>query len=95
MDRAGGPKRPALILGGRFLWALAMVRSLGRRGVPVYVTATRGHFVSYSRWHRAAPPEWGEAPSPTLVLESNWADFVAQAKPETNPLKMVPRPITT
>ena len=69
MDRAGGPKRPALILGGRFLWALAMVRSLGRRGVPVYVTATRGHFVSYSRWHRAAPAEWGEAPSPTTLCD--------------------------
>ena len=35
---------------------------------------------------RAEP---GEAPNPTLVLESSWADFVATAKPEANPLKML------
>ena len=56
-----------MILGGGFLWGLAMVRSLGRRGVPVYVTGTEGHFVSYSRWHRPAPAEWGEPPSPTTL----------------------------
>jgi len=33
--------------------------------------------------------EPGEAPSPTLVLETSWADFVATAKPEANPLKMI------
>jgi len=51
-------------------------------------------FTDADPWHltiangstRAEP---GEAPNPTLVLESNWADFVAQAKPETNPLKML------
>jgi len=69
MDRAGGPERPALILGGRWLWGLAMVRSLGRRGVPVYATGTKGSFVSYSRWHRAVPPEWGEPPSPATLFD--------------------------
>ena len=69
MDSARAPERPALILGGRSLWALAMVRSLGRRGVPVYVTGTKGHFASYSRWHRAAPAEWGAAPSPTTLCD--------------------------
>jgi ribonucleotide reductase small subunit/SCP-2 sterol transfer family protein len=35
---------------------------------------------------RAEP---GEAPSPTLVLETSWADFVSTARPETNPLKLL------
>jgi len=35
---------------------------------------------------RAEP---GEAPNPTLVLESSWADFIATGKPEANPLKMI------
>jgi len=35
---------------------------------------------------RAEP---GEAPNPTLVLESSWSDFVANSRPETNPLKMI------
>jgi D-aspartate ligase len=69
MTRVPAASRPALILGGGFLWGLAMVRSLGRRGVPVYVTGTKGHFVSYSRWHRAAPAEWGEPPSPTTLCD--------------------------
>jgi hypothetical protein len=46
-----------------------MVRSLGRRGVPVYVTGTEGHFVSYSRWHRPAPAERGEPPSPATLSD--------------------------
>ncbi|HKW90813.1 MAG TPA: ATP-grasp domain-containing protein [Methylomirabilota bacterium] len=61
--------RPALILGGDFLWGLSMVRSLGRRGIPVYVTGTRGHFVSYSRWHRAAPAGWGAPPTPATLCD--------------------------
>ena len=69
MDRARGPERPALILGGRFLWGLAMIRSLGRRGVPVYATGTKGSFVARSRWHRVAPPEWGEDPSPATLRD--------------------------
>ncbi|HEX5713263.1 MAG TPA: ribonucleotide-diphosphate reductase subunit beta [Solirubrobacterales bacterium] len=35
---------------------------------------------------RAEP---GEAPNPTLVMETSWADFVSTAKPETNPLKLL------
>jgi D-aspartate ligase len=69
MDRVRGQERPALILGGRWLWGLAMVRSLGRRGVPVYATGTKGSFVSYSRWHRAVPSEWGEPPSPATLCD--------------------------
>lgn len=46
-----------------------MVRSLGRRGVPVYATGTNGSFVSYSRWHRAVPSEWGEPPSPATLCD--------------------------
>lgn len=67
MDGAGGAERPALILGGRYLWGLAMIRSLGRRGVPVYATGTRGSFVAHSRWHRAVPSAWGEAPTPATL----------------------------
>lgn len=73
MDRAGSAKRPALILGGRWLWGLSMVRSLGRRGVPVHATGTKGSFVAHSRWHRAMPAEWGEPPSPATL-----ADYLAR-----------------
>ena len=51
-------------------------------------------FTDADPWHltidngstRAEP---GEAPQPTLVLETSWADFVSTAKPESNPLKMI------
>lgn len=51
-------------------------------------------FTDADPWHltidngstRAEP---GEAPQPTLVLETSWSDFVATAKPEANPLKMI------
>lgn len=33
----------------------------------MYVTGTRGHFVSYSRWHREAPAEWGPPPTPATL----------------------------
>jgi D-aspartate ligase len=66
-DRSAPRERPALILGGRWLWGLSMVRSLGRRGVPVYATGTRDSFVARSRWHRATPAEWGEPPSPATL----------------------------
>jgi len=33
--------------------------------------------------------EPGEAPDPTLVLESSWADWIASGKPDANQLKMV------
>ncbi len=51
-------------------------------------------FTDADPWHlvidngstRAEP---GEAPNPTLVLETSWADWVATGKPEASPLKMV------
>ncbi len=51
-------------------------------------------FTDADPWHlvidngstRAEP---GEAPSPNLVMEASWADFVATGKPEANPLKMM------
>lgn len=35
----------------------------------MYVTGTKGHFVSHSRWHRAAPSEWGESPTPATLCD--------------------------
>lgn len=51
-------------------------------------------FTDADPWHltidngstRAEP---GEAANPTLVLEASWSDFVATAKPDSNPLKMI------
>ena len=51
-------------------------------------------FTDADPWHlvidngstRAEP---GEAPNPTVTLETSWADFVATGKPDANPLKMV------
>jgi Ribonucleotide reductase, small chain/SCP-2 sterol transfer family len=51
-------------------------------------------FTDAAPWHmtidngstRAEP---GEAPNPTLTLETNWADFVAVGKPGASPVKMV------
>jgi Ribonucleotide reductase, small chain len=31
----------------------------------------------------------GEAPDPSVVLETSWTDWIASAKPDANPLKMV------
>jgi len=74
-----------------------MIRSLGRRGIPVYATGTKGSFVSYSRWHRAVPAEWGEPPTPPTLCDylsripsegmvlipttDDWAIAVAQLPP--------------
>ena len=54
-----------------------MIRSLGRRGVAVYATGTKGSFVSYSRWHRAVPAEWGAPPNPGTLV-----DYLARALQE-------------
>jgi Ribonucleotide reductase, small chain len=51
-------------------------------------------FTDAEPWHlvidngstRAEP---GEAPDPTLVLESSWADWIASGKPDANPLKFM------
>jgi hypothetical protein len=52
------------------------------------------HFSDADPWHlvidngstRAEP---GEAPNPTVVIESSWADWIASGKPDANQLKMV------
>jgi hypothetical protein len=44
------------------------------------------HLVIDNGSTRAEP---GEAPNPTLTIEASWADFIATAKPDANPLKMV------
>ncbi len=51
-----------------------------------FTDADPWHLVIDNGSSRAEP---GEAPNPTLVLETSWADFVALGKPEANPLKMV------
>ncbi|HWB68369.1 MAG TPA: SCP2 sterol-binding domain-containing protein, partial [Solirubrobacterales bacterium] len=33
--------------------------------------------------------EAGEAPNPDLIIETSWGDWVAQAKPDASPLKML------
>jgi putative sterol carrier protein len=51
-------------------------------------------FTDADPWHmvidngstRAEP---GEAPNPTLTLETSWADFISMSRPEANPVKMV------
>ena len=46
-----------------------MIRSLGRRGIPVFAPGTTGSFVSYSRWHRAMPAAWGDDPTPATLTD--------------------------
>jgi hypothetical protein len=51
-------------------------------------------FTDADPWHLvidngSTHAEPGEAPSPNLVLEASWADFVATGKPDSNPLKMI------
>jgi predicted ATP-grasp superfamily ATP-dependent carboligase len=57
------PGIPVLILGGPWQVTLSLIRSLGRKSIPLFATGTGRSFVSYSRWHRAAPAEWGDAPA--------------------------------
>jgi len=62
------PLIPALILGGPWAFTVSIIRSLGRNRIPLFATGTDGSFVSYSRWHRAAPAAWG-TPSTTALSE--------------------------
>lgn len=64
----GAPRVPALILGGPWVFTVSIIRSLGRKRIPLFATGTDGSFVSYSRWYRAAPAAWG-TPSPTALSE--------------------------
>ena len=50
------PDPPALVFGAD-ITGLAVVRALGRNGVPVYVAGERTALVSRSRWFRPAPGE--------------------------------------
>jgi len=56
---------PALVLGGPSATALAVIRSLGRAGIPQYAVGTIGSFVARSRWHRPLPPVSGGTPAAT------------------------------
>ncbi|HEX2266327.1 MAG TPA: hypothetical protein VHH14_08600, partial [Solirubrobacterales bacterium] len=44
------------------------------------------HLVLDNGSTRAEP---GEAPSPNVVMESSWADWIASGKPDANQLKMI------
>ena len=61
------PRVPVLIIGGPWILTLSTIRSLGRKRIPLFATGTDGSFVSYSRWHRAAPAAWGDRPTPTTL----------------------------
>ena len=61
------PRVPVLIIGGPWILTLSTIRSLGRKRIPLFATGTDGSFVSYSRWHRAAPAEWGDRPTPPTL----------------------------
>ncbi|HKC41916.1 MAG TPA: hypothetical protein VKC15_20395, partial [Gemmatimonadales bacterium] len=58
-----------MIIGGPWILTLSTIRSLGRKRIPLFATGTDGSFVSYSRWHRAAPAEWGDRPTPATLSE--------------------------
>lgn len=55
------PTVPVLVL-GKGITALGVVRALGRRGVPLYVTGAGNDLVTRSRWYRALP---GDRPRET------------------------------
>jgi hypothetical protein len=51
-------------------------------------------FTDAEPWHLvidngSTRAEAGEAPSPDVVLETSWADFIATGKPDANPLMMM------
>lgn len=51
-------------------------------------------FTDADPWHLvidngSTHAEPGEAPDPTVVFETSWGDWIASAKPDANPLKMV------
>ncbi len=60
---------PALIIGGPWILTLSIIRSLGRKGIPLFATGTEQSFVSYSRWHRGAPAAWGDTLTPATLSE--------------------------
>ena len=58
---------PALVLGGPWVTALAVIRDLGRSGIRSYAVGTGRSFVSYSRWHRALPGPQDTAVTPSSL----------------------------
>lgn len=60
---------PALILGGASATALAVIRSLGRQGIPAFAVGTGTSFVSHSRWHRRLPGVSGVEPTPASLAD--------------------------
>ncbi|HEX6229681.1 MAG TPA: SCP2 sterol-binding domain-containing protein, partial [Solirubrobacterales bacterium] len=49
-------------------------------------------FTDADPWHLvidngSTHAEPGEAPNPDVVMESSWADWLASAKPDSNPLR--------
>lgn len=90
-------KPPALIL-GKGITALASMRCLGRRGIPLYVAGTTDALLTRSRWYRPLPGALGtEIPNGDLegrlasldiermVLiptSDRWATAVSRLQPE-------------
>jgi len=60
---------PALVLGGPSGTTLAVIRNLGRKGIPTFAVGTGTSFVSHSRWHRRLPGLSGVAPTPASLAE--------------------------
>ena len=61
------PLVPVLVL-GKGMTALGVVRALGRRGVPLYVAGAGDDLVTGSRWYRALPGKpWNEQSVPDLA----------------------------
>src|SRR5438105_15341869 len=61
----GAAATPALVLGSASATSLAVIRILGRKGIPHFAVGTRGSFVSHSRWHRLWPDPQGKEPNPS------------------------------
>lgn len=58
---------PALILGGRTHTTLGVIRALSR--IPQFTVGTGTSHVSYCRWHRRLPLQWGDDPTPESLAE--------------------------
>jgi predicted ATP-grasp superfamily ATP-dependent carboligase len=56
MSETTSHRVPAVVLGG-FLTALGVVRSLGRRGIPLYLVSEAPDFSARSRWARRFPAD--------------------------------------
>ncbi|MFW6193457.1 MAG: hypothetical protein ACOC83_08210, partial [Gemmatimonadota bacterium] len=59
---------PVLVL-GRGVTALGVIRTLGRRGVRAYLVSENPGVLARSRWYRAPPPGTGPLPTPDTLTE--------------------------